>query len=81
MQIEVASQPAAEFIVRRVFDEEVDVAVRGVELRRADRAEDFEPGLAILPAVDADGVQMLGYWVVFETGTLFRHRDPLLLMT
>src|SRR4051794_29965720 len=79
LELEVPRQPKAEFVFRRVLNAEVDVAVRGVEVRRTDGAEDFEPGHAKLPAKGADGVHMIGNWAIFEAG-VFWHRDlPLLV--
>jgi hypothetical protein len=56
LKLEIPRLPAAKFVVWRILDEEVDVAVRGVELGRANGAEDFQPGHAKLPAEGADGV-------------------------
>src|SRR5688500_10635426 len=72
LKCEIARCPRPKFVVWWVLNEEVDVASFRIELSRADRAEDLQPGNAKFPAQGADRLQVLGNDRIVEAVPLTR---------
>jgi hypothetical protein len=59
LEILQPAEPGTEVVIGRVFDQEIDVAAIGVEIRCTDGAKDFEPGDAVFLGEGADGFEVV----------------------
>lgn len=64
LKLLTARQPRPEVVVRRLFDEKVDIATLGIEIESTDGAEDLQPGHPEVSGECADGVPVaLNQWM------------------